>query len=343
MKVKKIGVVSLSSGILGEDSAAHQVEIGKKRLNDMGIEVKFMENSLKGVDFIDKNPSKRAEDLLNTFKDDSIDMILCAIGGEDTYRLLPYLFENDELKNVVSQKIFLGFSDTTVNHLMLHKLGIKTFYGQAFLTEVAELDNEMLPYSKSYFKELVETGTISEIRSSDIWYDERTDYSKTAVGTKRPTHKNNGYELLQGSGKFSGEILGGCIDTIYRIISEDFKDAFDLANKYNLFPSAKDWKNKILLLETSENKPDPKLYRKMIRAIKSTGIFDEINGVIIGKPQDEKYYEEYKQILVEEIDSDLSILYNFNVGHALPRCIVPFGVPCEVEVDNQVIRFNNEK
>ncbi|WP_237037562.1 S66 family peptidase [Mediannikoviicoccus vaginalis] len=343
MKVKKVGVVSLSSGILGEDFAAHQVEIGKKRLNDMGIEVKFMENSLKGLDYLDKNPSKRAEDLINAFKDDSIDMILCAIGGEDTYRLLPYLFENDELKNVVSQKIFLGFSDTTVNHLMLYKLGIKTFYGQAFLTEVAEIDDEMLPYSKSYFKELIETGSISEIRPSDIWYDERTDFSKKAVGTKRPMHKNNGYELLQGSGKFSGEILGGCIDTIYRIISEDFKEAFDLANKYEIFPSAEDWKNKILLLETSENKPDPKLYRKMIKTLKSTGIFDVVNGVIIGKPQDNKYYDEYKKILVEEIDSDLSILYNFNVGHALPRCIVPFGVACEVDFDNEVIRFNNEK
>ncbi|PHU41720.1 hypothetical protein CSW78_27005, partial [Shigella flexneri] len=58
---------------------------------------------------------------------DSIDMILCAIGGDDTYRLLPYLFENDQLQKVIKQKIFLGFSDTTMNHLMLHKLGIKTF------------------------------------------------------------------------------------------------------------------------------------------------------------------------------------------------------------------------
>ena len=82
----------------------------------------------------------------------------------------------------------------------------------------------------------------------------------------------------------------------------------------------------------------------MIKTLKSTGIFDEVNGVIIGKPQDDKYYDEYKKILVEEIDNrDLSILYNFNVGHALPRCIVPFGVPCEVDFDNQVIRFNNEK
>lgn len=26
---------------------------------------------------------------------------------------------------------FLGFSDTTINHFMLHKVGLKTFYGQA--------------------------------------------------------------------------------------------------------------------------------------------------------------------------------------------------------------------
>lgn len=83
---------------------------------------------------------------MRAFKDESIDMILCAIGGEDTYRLLPYLFDNNKLENVVKQKIFLGFSDTTVNHFMLNKIGIKTFYGQAFLPDICELSNEMLPY-----------------------------------------------------------------------------------------------------------------------------------------------------------------------------------------------------
>ena len=73
---------------------------------------------------------------MRAFKDESIDMILCAIGGEDTYRLLPYLFDNNKLENVVKQKIFLGFSDTTVNHFMLNKIGIKTFYGQAFLPDI---------------------------------------------------------------------------------------------------------------------------------------------------------------------------------------------------------------
>ena len=37
--------------------------------------------------------------------DDSIDMILCAIGGEDTYRLLPYLFDNNELEKVMENVV----------------------------------------------------------------------------------------------------------------------------------------------------------------------------------------------------------------------------------------------
>ena len=103
MKVKKIGIVSLSSGIVGENFISHELKIGKERLNKYGIEVEFLPNALKGVDFIKNNPKSRADDLLTAFKDDSIDMILCAIGGDDTYRLLPYLFENNELKNAVKQ------------------------------------------------------------------------------------------------------------------------------------------------------------------------------------------------------------------------------------------------
>ena len=166
MKVKKIGIVSLSSGIMGEDFVKHELDIGLKRLKEYGIEVEFLPNALKGMEFIKDNPGCRAEDLLIAFADDSIDMILCAIGGEDTYRLLPYLFENDELKKVAKQKIFLGFSDTTMNHFMLNKVGIKTFYGQAFLPDVCELSKEMLPYTKQYFEELIHTGTIKEIHQA---------------------------------------------------------------------------------------------------------------------------------------------------------------------------------
>ena len=341
VKVKKIGIVSLSSGILGEDFVQHEVKLGLQRLEKLGVQVEFMEHACKGLKYISEHPEDRVKDLLHAFQDDSIDMILCAIGGEDTYRLLPYLFENDELKNAVKEKIFLGFSDTTFNHLMLHKVGLNTFYGQAFLPDVCELDEEMLPYTEKYFLELLETGTIYEITPSDVWYEERSDYSAKAVGTKRIMHANQGFELLQGSGVFQGKILGGCIDSLYDIFDTTrHRDSVELCRKYDLFPNLEDWKGKILLLESSEEQPTPEKYRHMIEALKNTGIFDVIHGILVGKPMDEMYTKEYQGILVDIVNNpNLPIVWNLNVGHATPRTIVPFGVMARVDVEKQKISF----
>lgn len=341
MRVRKIGIVSLSSGVLGEDFVLHEVKIGIERLKEYGIEVEFLPNSKKGIEFIKNSPEARAKDLIKAFKDDSIDMILCAIGGDDTYRLLPYLFENNELKMAVKQKIFLGFSDTTMNHFMLNKLGIKTFYGQAFLPDVCELSNEMLPYSKHFFEELINTGKIKEIYPSDVWYNEREDFSEKAIGISMEEHHNGGFELLRGDSKFEGKILGGCLDSIFNIFDTPrYEDTVYLCKKYDLFPSLNEWENKILLLETSEEKPKPELFRKMILKLQEYGIFDVISGLIVGKPQNEEYYDEYKQILLDEIrNKNLSIVYNINIGHSTPRCIIPFGVDAKVDVEKQIIEF----
>lgn len=212
-----IAVVSLSSGTLGEPFIKHELEIGLARLQGYGVRVKFMDNALRGLDYLKAHPEARAADLLQALRDPEAQMILCAIGGDDTYRLLPYLFGQGELQSALSQKIFLGFSDTTVNHLMLHKVGLPTFYGQSFLADVCEIDKEMLPYTERYFEELLRTGTIREITPSDVWYDGRTDFGESAVGTAMPTHQNQGFVLLQGAPVFSGKILGGCIDTLYDI------------------------------------------------------------------------------------------------------------------------------
>ena len=341
MRVKKIGIVSLSSGILGEDFVAHEVELGIERLKKYGIEVEFLPNSKKGIEFIKNSPEARAKDLIKAFKDDSIDMILCAIGGDDTYRLLPYLFENNELKMAVKQKIFLGFSDTTMNHFMLNKVGIKTFYGQAFLPDICELSNEMLPYSEHFFEELINNGRIKEIYPSDVWYNEREDFSEKSIGISMDEHQNRGFELLRGNAKFEGQILGGCLETIFDIFDNSrYEDTVYLCQKYNLFPSLNEWENKILLLETSEERPKPELFRKMILKLQEYGIFDVISGLIIGKPQNEEYYNEYKQIILDEIrNKNLSIVYNINVGHSTPRCIIPFGVNAKVDVERQIIEF----
>ena len=117
--IKNVAIVSLSSGIVGESFVQFEVEIGLRRLKEYGLNVKFMPNAKKGLEYIKAHPEKRAEDLLLAFRDPEVDMILCAIGGDDTYRLLPYLFDHNELADAVSDKVFLGFSDTTINHLII--------------------------------------------------------------------------------------------------------------------------------------------------------------------------------------------------------------------------------
>ena len=107
--IKTVGIVSLSSGILGEAFAEHEVKIGVKRLSEYGLTVRFMPHAKKGIEYVREHPKERAEDLLEAFRDPEIDMILCAIGGDDTYRLLPYLFDNDQLFRQYQIRCFWGF------------------------------------------------------------------------------------------------------------------------------------------------------------------------------------------------------------------------------------------
>ena len=341
--IKTVGIVSLSSGILGEPFIRFEADLGVRRLKDYGLQVKFMPHALMGLDYIRDHPEKRAEDLLQAFRDPEIDMILCAIGGDDTYRLLPYLFDHQELADAVTDKVFLGFSDTTVNHLMLHKAGLPTFYGQAFLPDICELSPSMHPYTRKYFEELVSTGTIREITPSDVWYEERKSFAPDQAGKPLTAHPDHGFELLQGPPVFSGKILGGCIDTLYDFFDgERYADMPALCEKYRLFPDAEDWKERILLLETSEEKPSPEKYRQALGYLKKAGVFEAVSGVLAGKPMDEMYAREYRQLLIRVIDRpDLPVVFNLNVGHAMPRCIIPFGVEAVVDAEKQRIRFTD--
>jgi len=341
-KRDKVAIVSLSSGMLGEEFCSHNIEIGVKRLKEYGLEPVFMPNALKGIEYLEAHPEARAQDLKDAFLDDSIAGIICAIGGDDTYRLLPYLMEDAEFIRAVERypKLFTGFSDTTINHLMFYKLGLSTYYGPSFICDLGEIANEMLPYSKKAFESYLEDNESGEIVSSEIWYEERNDFTKKAIGTDRIAHKEErGFELLQGSEVFQGELLGGCLESFYDILTTTrHEDEKVVCEKYGLFPSKKEWKGKVLFIETCEEKPVPELFEKEIAALKDKGIFDVVNGVLVGKPQDEAYYEEYKDILIKVIDNEeLPIVYNVNFGHATPRCALQYGIMAKIDMKQKKI------
>lgn len=345
-KGDKIAIVSLSSGLLGMSFCKHELDIAIKRLKEFGLEPIIMPNALKGMEYIEKHPEARASDLKQAFMDDSIKAIITAIGGNDTYKIIPYLMEDLEFINAVQNnpKIFTGYSDTTSNHLMFNRLGLSTFYGPCLLADIAELDDEMLSYTKEYFEKFFMNESSFEIESSPVWYSDRKSYGSEEVGKPRVVHKEqHGFETLNGRGVVKGRLYGGCIESIYDAFTgTSFKDESLIYEKYNIFPTENEWKEKILFLETSELIVTPEELEKMLMEFKNRNIFNLIKGIIVGKPMDEKYYDEYKQIYKKVFsDLDTPILYNVNFGHSVPRCIIPYDAETIIDYDNKKIIVNS--
>ena len=343
VKGDKVAIVSLSSGIFGEEFCSHEVEIAKKRLEDYGFEVVFMPHTLAGAKYVSEHPEDRAADLKQAILDPEIKAIITAIGGDDTYRTIPYLMDDLEFVEGVKNnpKIFSGFSDTTINHLMFYKLGLKTFYGPCAMIDLAELDNDMLPYTKEHFEMFMKDSDSYEIESSDIWYIDREDFSPAQIGVPRVSVlEKNGYEVLNGNGIVRGELYGGCIESLYDAMTgSSYAEEKEIIEKYNILPTLEEWKGKMLFIETSELYAKPEDLKKMLLEFKSRGILETVSGVLVGKPKNEVFIEEYKDVYKEVFgDLDTPVLYNMNFGHALPRCLLPYGVMCEVDFDNKMVK-----
>ena len=344
-KEDKVAIVSLSRGLLGMPFCKHELDIAIKRLEEFELVPVIMPNALKDMEYIQNHPEARASDLKQAFMDKDIKAIICAIGGDDTYKTIPYLMEDNEFIEAVKNnpKIFIGFSDTTNNHLMLNKLGLVTFYGPCVLVDLAELDNEMLPYTKEYFEKLFMNESSYEIKSSPIWYYDRESYGIEEIGKPRKSQEElHGFEVLNGKGKITGNLYGGCLDSLYDIYtSERYGNENEVYSKYNILPTLEEWKEKILFIETSEERMEPDKLEKVLNTFKDNKILETVRGIIVGKPIDEKYYEEYKEIYKKVFkDIDTPVLYNVNFGHSVPRCILPYGVKTTVDYDNKKITID---
>ncbi len=341
-KGDKVAIVSLSRGLLGMPFCKHELDIAIKRLEEFELEPVIMPNALKDMDFIKEHPEARADDLKKAFMDKEIKAIICAIGGDDTYKTIPYLMEDEEFINAVKNnpKIFTGFSDTTNNHLMFNKIGLETFYGPNVLVDLAELDNEMLPYTKEYFEKFFIEEKGYEIKSSPVWYYGRESYGEDEIGKPRKSQKElHGFEVLNGKGKVTGILYGGCIESLYDAYSSNrHGDENEIYAKYNILPTLEEWKEKILFIETADEKILPENLEKILEYFKNNKILENVKGIIVGKPFDEVYYEEYKNVYERVFkDLDIPVIYNVNFGHSVPRCIIPYGARATVDYDNKKI------
>ena len=284
---------------------------------------------------------KKADDLRAAFLDKDVDLIWSALGGDDAFRTLPYLM-NEDFARIIKKhpKPFLGFSDTTNNHLMFYQLGLATLYAPALLSDVAELGPEIFGFTKNWLNRLFTPEKNIVIKSSPVWYEARTSFGEDQLGVMRRERKEeHGHEFLYGKDTIQGELLGGCLESLSEIITgERYADQKEIYKKYQIFPTKEQWRDKIVFVETSEEKPSPEKLKEMLKVLEDKGVFSVARGLIIGKPQDEFYYDEYKEIYKNLAKKhNLPTVFNLNFGHTSPRIVLPYGKPIKINFNKREI------
>lgn len=317
----KVATVSLSWGGAGEPDIRWRYEVGKERLEKIfGLEVVEMPHTLAGAVQVYENPEKRAQDLMDAFRDPSIKGIFSCIGGIESIRMLPYI-DYDVIRN--NPKVFMGYSDTTISHLICHKAGLSSFYGPSILADLAE-NVELHPYVvDSMRRALFSTEAIGKIESPDVWTSEYLPWEEKNKDTARQVLPNGPHVLLQGQGKVKGRLIGGCMEVL------------EMAKGTDLWPGMEAFDDAILFLETSEDTPDPTFYECWLRNYAAMGIFKRVNGIILSKPYGEKHQEKYHElalkIIREEEKLTMPILANVSFGHTEPMTVLPYGAMAEID------------
>ena len=284
-----------------------------------------MTHTLADDDWIAANQQARADDLMAAFADPSIAGIFTTIGGEDCIRLLPYL----DLEVICANpKVFLGFSDTTSLHLACHAAGLTSFYGPSIMAGFGE-NAGMHDYTvDSLRRALFSAEPVGLVaRNQEGWTSEMLDWANPDLQQqKRRLQAAEPPRVLQGKGKVTGALLGGCAEVL------------EMAKGTAWWPDAGTWNAAILFFETSEEAPAPSFIRHWMRNYAATGILGNLSGLLIARC-DTRGGTDYQgaveqavlSVLAENGLTELPVLAGLDFGHTQPMLTLPYGVKAEID------------
>lgn len=321
-----IATVSSSWGVAGEPDVIWRYNIGKERLENIGLVVVSAPNAMKGEKYLAENPKARAEDIMWAFENKNINAIIANIGGSDSINILPYLNAKTITDN---PKIFIGYSDVMNIHLFCYKAGLSTFYGHNLLPVIAEIPSYH-PYSSRWFeKVLFRKEHVGIIEPSDNYSCDENSYFDNTVS--KVYHKYSGYLWIQGAGKIHGRLFGG-----HTGLNELSGTPIEI--------TAEDFRNKILFLEDLAEFLSPEQLADFVDWLGTIGALQMLNGMLIGKLCEYAAFDEHKNALLRIVKEkynlvDLPIVANLNFGHTSPMCILPYGAMAEIDCDNQLFRI----
>ena len=215
-----IAVPALSAGSDCQEKK-NKLLNAKKNLEELGYKILLSKNIFQNINGRSGTAEERAVEINEMFKNDDIDFILCAMGGEFLLEILPYV-DFELLKN--TPKFVAGFSDPTgLLYPITTKYDIATIYGQNF----SSLGNKTIFKNQQDFLEIIK-GNIVPQQSFEL-YEETPFERATGLEDYNLTEKVYWNTLDNMPINVKGRIIGGCFD----IISDLAGTQYDGINEFN--------------------------------------------------------------------------------------------------------------
>jgi len=317
-----VAIISPSWG--GPSLFPHIYEHGLKVINNWGLKIKEMPTARASVDYLWANPKIRANDINNAFKDKNIKAIISSIGGDDSVRILPFLDRHTIKEN---PKILLGFSDTTTLHVYCSINGLVTFYGPSIMAGFSQMGSLSLDFENHVKYMLFSNSNKYVYKGYKKHCEGYEDWSKKEnTGKTKKLENNTPWQFIQGQKIAEGRLFGGCIEVLEFLKGTDF------------WPEREFWKNKVLFLETSENKPSITQVRDFLRNYGMQGILSRLSALLFGRARDYTKKEKYdlNDMIIKVVNKEfglkkIPIVTEMDFGHTDPQFVLPLGVKVKID------------
>ncbi|EOO57281.1 hypothetical protein IKE_06365 [Bacillus cereus VD196] len=314
----------------GEHKFPLQYEHGKKMLRKMGYCLIDTYNKSQTMDYRSASPKNRAEQIHKLIEDPSIKGILCNIGGYNTIEMLPYL-DFDLIK--AHPKFICGYSDCSVLlNAIFYRSHLVTFHGPMVISSFGEYPASF-DFTVEQFqymaRQTIQTPYI--LPHPEVWTDEFIDWTGPNWGTQTKTlHKNLGPNWIYKSQEpKEGILVGGNTDSLLNIIDTEFLK----------IPCGS-----ILFIEDASVSLER--WAMLIWALKIRGIFQKINGLLIGKIEGMSAVTKSKMnnIILEIVkiaNLDIPIVTELDIGHTAPMLCLPIGSVVQINPNSEQLILQN--
>jgi muramoyltetrapeptide carboxypeptidase len=160
-----------------------RLHAGVAELERLGFAARVADGVLERRGFTAGTVDTRIQQLHDLLADDSVAAIVCARGGAGVMQLLPHL-DRDLLER--NPKLLVGYSDITLLHLEMERLGIASLHGPMVARELADGDDA---YDRA-----------------SLWH------ALTGAGAPYASHPDDLVSLAAGKGE--GVLRGGCLSLL---------------------------------------------------------------------------------------------------------------------------------